>query len=118
MPSTESTGLGWTILRVSLVKDDVGRAVENVEGGAMSFFTGGAGADTFVYRAGVSIETNVTVTDFQDGVDHIGLRFQPFEQLTITDTAEGAVIEYHDTSPMLLAGISASQTTQEDFLLV
>lgn len=82
----------------------------------MSFFTGGADADTFVFRAGVSIETAVTVTDFEDGVDHIGLRLQPFEHLTITDTVEGAVIEYYGTSPMLLAGISASQITQEDFL--
>ena len=84
----------------------------------MSFFTGGAGADTFVFRAGVSIETNVTVTDFEDGVDQIGLRFQPFDQLTITDTTEGAVIEYYATSPMLLVGISASQISQEDFLLL
>ena len=93
--------------------------LEVQEGGAIAnFFTGGADADTFVYRAGVSIEGNVTVTDFQDGVDHIGIRFQPFDQLTITDSAEGAVITYYDYSPMLLAGISASQITQDDFLLV
>ena len=49
--------------------------LETPEGGAVAnIFTGGADADTFVYRAGVCVEANVIVTDFQDGVDHIGLR--------------------------------------------
>jgi Ca2+-binding RTX toxin-like protein len=93
--------------------------LEVQEGGAIAnILTGGADADTFVYRAGVSVAANVIVTDFEDGVDHIGLRFQPFDQLTITDSAEGAVITYYDHSPMVLAGVSASQITQDDFMIL
>jgi Ca2+-binding RTX toxin-like protein/subtilisin-like proprotein convertase family protein len=93
--------------------------LEAQEGGALAnIFTGGADADTFVFRAGVSVEANVTVTDFQDGIDHIGIRFQPYDQLTISDSAEGAVITYFGYSPMLLAGVSASQITQDDFLVL
>ena len=68
--------------------------LENTEGGVLaSIFTGGDDADTFIYRPGVSVETNVVVTDFQDGVDHIGLRsWLSYDQLTITDTEAGAEI--------------------------
>jgi hypothetical protein len=65
----------------------------------------------------VSVETDIIVTDFEDGVDHIGIiPSMRFEDLTITDSDAGAVITYYGYSPMLLAGISASQITQEDFI--
>jgi Ca2+-binding RTX toxin-like protein len=80
-------------------------------------FTGGSGADVFTYRVG----TEVTVTDFQDGIDQIFLWDQhyygnvPLDSLTIADSAAGAVISWNGGSEMVLAGISASQLTHVDF---
>jgi Ca2+-binding RTX toxin-like protein len=95
--------------------------LEAVDGGAdANIFTGGAGADTFVYRPGVGADANVIVTDFEDGIDRIGLRTTTnADWVTVTDTAEGALITYSaGYSPMLLQGVSASLITQEDFLLL
>jgi Ca2+-binding RTX toxin-like protein len=83
-------------------------------------FTGGAGADVFSYRTGPG---STTVTDFEDGVDHILLYDShyfgsiPLESLTIADSDKGAVISYYGGSQMVLTGIHASQLTQADFML-
>ena len=83
-------------------------------------FTGGDGADVFTYRVGTG---PMTVTDFQDGVDHIYLWDQhyygnvPLESLTIADSTAGAVISWNGGSEMVLAGIAASQLTQADFVI-
>ena len=75
-------------------------------------FTGGDGADVFTYRVGS--EQPRTVTDFEDGVDHIYLWDNhyygnvPLESLTIADSAAGAVISWNGGSEMVLTGIAAS----------
>ena len=82
-------------------------------------FTGGADADIFTYRVNSG---PMTVTDFQDGIDHIYLWDNhyygtvPFESLTIADSAQGAVISWNGGSPMTLTGIQASQLTHADFV--
>jgi hypothetical protein len=64
----------------------------------------------------------MTVTDFQDGIDHIYLWDNhyygsvPFESLTIADSAQGAVISWNGGSRMTLTGIQASQLTRADFV--
>jgi Ca2+-binding RTX toxin-like protein len=89
-------------------------------GAGHATFTGGDGADVFTYR--VSLGTT-TVTDFEQGVDHIFLWDNhyngnvPFESLTITDSAEGAVISWNGMSQMTLNGIHASQITHNDFVV-
>jgi Ca2+-binding RTX toxin-like protein len=83
-------------------------------------FTGGDGADVFTYRVGGG---PMTVTDFQDGIDHIYLWDNhyygnvPFESLTIADSAAGAVISWNGASEMVLTGIHANQLTQGDFIV-
>jgi Ca2+-binding RTX toxin-like protein len=84
-------------------------------------YTGGAGADVFHYRAGHV--GHFTVTDFEDGVDHIFLWDYhyngnvPLESLNIADSADGAVISWNGPSQMVLTGVQASQLTQDDFLI-
>ena len=91
--------------------------LENQDGGATNYFSGGSGADTFVFRAGVSVDLHAVVTDYEDGVDHIGLRFENFDALAFSDSTDGAVITwYHST--MVLPGITASQITHDDFVLM
>jgi len=64
-----------------------------------------------------------TVTDFEDGVDHIYLWDNhyygnfPLESLTIADSAAGAVVSFNGVSEMMLTGIHASQLTQDDFVI-
>lgn len=83
-------------------------------------FSGGAGADTFTYRVGAG---PITVSDFEDGVDHIFLWDHhyngnvPLESLTIADGAEGAVVSWYGHSQMVLTGIQASQLDSSDFTL-
>ena len=93
--------------------------LENQGGGALaSSFDGGAGADLFIYRVGVAAESIISVVDFEDGSDHIGLRFDRFEDLLITEGPDGAVIRHASAgSPMTLIGIAASLITEADFLL-
>ncbi|MGQ0672190.1 MAG: hypothetical protein ACT4N2_04830 [Hyphomicrobium sp.] len=87
-------------------------------------FSGGADADVFVYRVGNAGDLSYTVSDFEDGVDRILLwDYKHFgtvalDSLTIADGAEGAVISWNGSHEMTLTGVSASQITAEDFLLV
>jgi hypothetical protein len=62
----------------------------------------------------------VIVTDFEDGIDMIGLRgFTDLGLVTVTETAEGALIGYVGAnSPMLLSGVSASLINQNDFVIL
>lgn len=82
-------------------------------------FTGGADADIFDYRVGAM---HYTVTDFEDGVDHIALwdfiqsGNVSFGSLTIADSAAGAVISWNGLADMTLSGITAAQLTSADFL--
>ena len=76
--------------------------------------TGGEGRDVFIFSAG---DGSDTVTDFEQGADRI--RFtnavQDFDDLEITQTAEGATIEYSNAA-ILLADIDSSDLNAADFL--
>ncbi|WP_436397730.1 DUF4214 domain-containing protein [Roseobacter sp. S98] len=75
--------------------------------------TGGADADTFVFTTG---DGNDTITDFTLGVDVI--RFEGtglgFADLTITDSAGDAVVDY-GSDQIELSGILASSLTSDNF---
>jgi hypothetical protein len=84
-------------------------------------YTGGAGADVFTYRAYSDLHT--TVTDFEDGIDHIHLwdfHFNgsvPFESPAITDSAAGAVITWNGVADMTRVGVTAARITQADCVI-
>jgi len=91
--------------------------LENQDGGPLvNLFEGGAGADVFVFRVGVSFEALVRVLDFELGIDLIGLRFDRYEDLRIVDGADGAVISFAGYSPMTLVGIAAADLTPDAFV--
>ncbi|MDU8914037.1 calcium-binding protein [Aestuariicoccus sp. MJ-SS9] len=85
--------------------------------------TGGDGADVFVYNFFKVGDADV-ITDFEDGVDLIrmtGVENAPdsglqgyVDALNITDTAEGALIDYQGHT-VLIEGVSAADLTVEDF---
>lgn len=87
-------------------------------------FSGGVGSDTFAYRTSESGPLSYEVTDFEDGVDRILLwdyKYNgnvAFESLSISDSSAGAVISWNGGSEMTLLGITASQLSQEDFLII
>lgn len=102
----------------TLIGGDGNDRLEIYEGGAVaSIMTGGADSDTFVFRGGVSAWQVQTVTDFEDGVDRIELVGFTQADVTIADSAAGAVISYFGNE-MTFTGMSASQITASDFLLV
>ena len=79
--------------------------------------TGGSGNDRFNFEDGWGSDT---ITDFADnGIEKINLfgvtGATGLGDLTITDTAQGALIEYNGDT-ILVAGITAVQLGAEDFI--
>jgi len=76
--------------------------------------SGGAGRDTFLFSAGDGTDI---VTDFEKGVDWI--RFtnavNSLDDLTISQRAAGAAIEYSN-STIILAGFDSTELNTADFL--
>jgi len=103
-----------------LLGGDGNDRLENQDGGPLaSLFEGGSGADVFVFRIGVSFESFTRVLDFELGTDHIGLRFDSYEDLRIVDGVDGAVISsLAGYSPMTLVGIAAAELTPDAFVPV
>ncbi|MDU8912154.1 VWD domain-containing protein [Aestuariicoccus sp. MJ-SS9] len=85
--------------------------------------TGGANADTFVFNGFNAGDADV-ITDFQDGVDSFrmtGVENAPgsglqgyVDALNITDTAQGALIDYQGHT-ILIEGVAAADLTLDDF---
>jgi Ca2+-binding RTX toxin-like protein len=77
--------------------------------------TGGAGNDTFLFA---SLSGRDTITDFTDGKDVLDMTgvstVQSMDQLTITDTAQGALIAFGSDS-IVLQGVAAGSLTASDF---
>ncbi len=81
-------------------------------------FTGGTGADIFIYRLTSQGTADTIVTDFEDGIDRIGISSasESFDHLVITDTGADTVVTFTGgLSPMTLIGM-AGLITQADFV--
>ncbi|MDU8914239.1 calcium-binding protein, partial [Aestuariicoccus sp. MJ-SS9] len=93
--------------------------------------TGGEGADVFVWNFFKDGDADV-ITDFEDGTDSFLIRIVNPETgetnisnggnglqgyvdaLNITDTAEGAIIDYQGQT-VLIEGVAAADLTVDDF---
>lgn len=85
-------------------------------GRGRDIMTGGEGYDTFVFHADSGRDT---ITDFSTADDRLdmsnwGLGFG-YDDLTITDTADGARVDYGD-GWVLLAGVEAASVTEDLFV--
>ena len=77
--------------------------------------TGGAAADMFIFGTSSG---NDTVTDFRQGTDLVVLRpLDDFDDVLahLSDSVDGAVIDFGSSS-ITLIGVTASQLTTDDFL--
>ena len=79
-------------------------------GGSSDALTGGRGADTFVFGANHGDDR---IRDFQNNID--ALKFSNPGQVTLRNTAEGALFSSSDGS-VLVVGVSAGALTLEDGL--
>lgn len=79
--------------------------------------TGGAGNDVFV----VGLENGADIiTDFTSGADQIDVTaygVTTIDELTITDSLDGAVIDLGDGNQVTLNGVSADSLSDADFVL-
>ena len=84
--------------------------------GASDTMTGGAGSDTFRFENGFGTDT---ITDFEIGSDVIDLfeisLIGGFDALTITDSADGAVIDTGE-GVLILNGVAAADLSESDFI--
>lgn len=118
-----------------------GSGADTIEGGAgddtvngargNDDLIGGVGADHFEFTVAQEGETD-SILDFEDGVDHIVIRFmaietpdvniappaaEPFETLRIVDTASGAELSFNGQI-VTVQGITAAQLTVDDFMFL
>lgn len=100
---------------------DAGGGADRIKGGNDNDrLTGGSGNDVFFFD---NDDDNDVISDFADG-DRI--RFQldnddeggptQFSDLTITDTADGALVDYGSGATILLSNVAAATVTQADFI--
>ena len=81
--------------------------------------TGGAGNDVFLYKA---LFGNDVITDFEAGIgrtDRIWLDLDgitSMDNLAISDTSEGAVVEVGSYGTILLENVLASDLSSDDFI--
>ena len=106
---------------------DGGAGNDTINGGNDNdTMTGGTGADVFVWTEFRSGDADV-ITDFEDGIDKLrltGVQNAPnsglkgrVDALNITDTADGAQINY-DGHTILLEGTSAADFGVDDFIFL
>ncbi len=76
--------------------------------------SGGMGADTFILAMGEGMDT---ITDFEVGVDMIGLADGLMvEDLTMMSSGSGAVIELGDESLAVITGVAVEALTEDSFV--
>jgi Ca2+-binding RTX toxin-like protein len=100
-------------------------------GGEVNTVTGGKGRDLFVLENGSGYSSGapmMVMTDFRNGVDLLGLIGRDFtifeyydagtnfDDLTIADSDDGAVISAGINQIALLEGVDASDITRRDFV--
>lgn len=98
---------------------DGGTGNDTVNGDAGNdTLTGGAGNDVFVIGADNGADV---ITDFSLGVDQIdvtALGINAIEDMAITDSEGGAVIDLGDGNQITLEGRASSELDNDDFVLV
>ncbi|KIN74810.1 calcium-binding protein [Sulfitobacter guttiformis] len=98
---------------------DGGAGNDTVDGGAGDdTMTGGTGADVFI--AGANGGADV-ITDFTLGEDRVDLTsygINAIEDLGLTDTEAGVVIDLGDGNQITLEGITAAELNNDSFVLV
>ena len=82
--------------------------------GGSDVLTGGSGADRFVFA---NWEGNDRITDFQNGLDRIEINGPPdsLADLSIYNSANGAVISWNGATTIQLVGIDRGQLDASDF---
>ncbi len=76
--------------------------------------TGGEGSDVFVFqrnRDGANV-----ITDFEDGVDLIGMNIPGYKNMVITQEADGVLLTFSATSSVKVLGWDAANVGLDDFL--
>lgn len=92
---------------------------DDVIGGSVGndTMTGGNGKDHFIFVRGDGVDT---VTDFTDqrgaNEDKIGVTRALFNNMTVEDTADGALITFNPRTQVLLLGVDAADIAREDFI--
>lgn len=79
-------------------------------------FTGGAGADFFVFNA-LEAEGADRISDFELGIDTIEMVGNTYVDLTFVDTGSGALVEW-DNGSVELDNIAVTSLTEDQFLFV
>ncbi|QJD16166.1 calcium-binding protein [Paracoccus sanguinis] len=111
-------GSGSDIIRGNAAANVLNGAVGNdtlVGRGGSDVLTGGSGSDRFVFA---NWDGNDRVTDFQNGLDRIeiGGPTTGFRDLSVYNSAEGAVISWGGGTTITLAGIDRSMVDASDFI--
>ncbi len=110
-------GSGSDIIRGNAAANVLNGAVGNdtlVGRGGSDVLTGGSGSDRFVFA---NWDGNDRVTDFQNGLDRIeiGGPTTGFRDLSVYNSAEGAVISWGGGTTITLVGIDRSMVDASDF---
>ncbi len=86
-----------------------------IGGGGNDALTGGNGNDTFVYSSGEGFDV---IDDFQNGIDKIDIRgsFTFGSNLTVSNSTDGALVNWNGTNIILLLGIDASVLSASSFV--
>ena len=111
-------GSGSDIIRGNAAANVLNGAVGNdtlVGRGGSDVLTGGSGSDRFVFA---NWDGNDRITDFQNGLDRIeiGGPTTGFRDLSVYNSAEGAVISWGGGTTITLVGIDRSMVDASDFI--
>ena len=88
--------------------------------GGDNTITGGEDADQFWIANGKFPESTNTITDFESGVDVIGIAGLGigFEELSIFDNEGNALISNDDNDLAILQGVDAASLNADNFVFV
>jgi glycerophosphoryl diester phosphodiesterase len=91
-----------------------------VTNGGDNTITGGEGADQFWLANAQFPESTNTITDFESGVDVIGLAGLgiSFEELSITDSNGDTLISSSNNDLAILQGVDAASLNADNFVFV
>lgn len=95
-----------------------GRGTDRLNGGrGDDFLDGGLGADLFIFN-GRANEGSDVIADFDDGFDRIRIAGASFDDLTIANGADGAVVTLASGTEITLLDVDAASLDASDFIFV